>query len=154
MREALKPLHTVIVVIMLAVGGLYLYGGHQQQRHDEAARAYLQQALSDISRWEPGSLDQHLAAAARAAVTKEQQQALLDRYRPLGALRSIQDVRYERLAATLSLFSGHTLLGYSAEARFENGTAHLTATLVEEDGRLRLYNFNLSTPRLEVSSGD
>lgn len=150
MKEALKPLHIAILAILLAVGGLYLYGGQQQQRHDEAARAYLQQALADISRWQPDALDRHLADRARAAVTAEQQRALLDRYRALGELQSLQDVRYERLTAALSAFSGDTLLGYSAEARFAHGTAHVTATLILEDGRLRLYNFNLGSPQLDA----
>lgn len=150
MKDALKPLHIAIIAILLAVGGLYLYGGQQQQRHDEAARAYLQQALTDISRWQPDALERHLAAPARAAVTAEQQRAVLDRYRALGELQSLQDVRFERLTAALSLFSGDTLLGYSAEARFARGTAHVAATLVLEDGRFRLYNFNLSSPQLEA----
>ena len=154
MKEALKPIHIAILAILLAVGGLYLYGGQQERRHDEAARTYLQQALTDISRWQPGALERHLAAPALAAVTPEQRQALLDRYRPLGALASLQDVRYERLTAALSVFSSNTLLGYSAEARFAHGTAHFTATLVLEDGRFRLYNFNLSSPQLDAQPQD
>jgi hypothetical protein len=52
------------------------------------------------------------------------------------------------LTAALSLFGGNTLLSYSGQVRFENGSAHFTATLVHRDRQFRLYNINFGDPQL------
>lgn len=146
-RLSKNPLHLIIVIILLLVGALYLYAQRQQQRHDANATAYLHSALADIGSWQEAALERQLAPEARAAVSTEQLQALAERYRPLGAFERLDDLQFARLTAALSLFSGNTLLSYSGQARFHNGSAALTTTLIWRDGEFRLYNFNLSTPQ-------
>lgn len=142
-----KFLHITIVVILLVVGGLYYYSGRQQQRYDAEATAYLRSALTDIGSWQAAALRRQLAPEALATADNTQIEALLSRYRPLGSFRHLQDLKFARLSAALSLFSDKTLLGYSATAYFSDGNAHLAATLVLRDGRFHLYNFNLSRPQ-------
>jgi hypothetical protein len=144
-----KPLHLAIILILVVVGGLYLYSDRQKQRYDVEAGIYLRSALADIGSWDAAALRRHFASEANAAVTDAQLQAMLQRYRPLGAFQRLDDLEFTRLTAALSLFSGNTLLSYSAQARFRNGSAHIAATLVRRDGQFQLYNFNLSTPQLD-----
>jgi hypothetical protein len=147
-----KPLHLAIVILLAIVGSLYYYTGQQQQRYDAAATAYLQRALTDIGSWQAPALQRQLAPEARAAASAEQVEALMQRYRPLGAFQQLQEVKFARLSAVLTLLSSNTLLSYNANARFANGSAHLTATLILRDGQFQLYNFNLSSPQLGRSS--
>jgi len=143
-----KPLHAAVLVTLLLVGALYWYSGQQQQRYDAQASAYLRGALADISGWQAVALQRQLAAEALAAIDKTQLDALLQRYRPLGTFVDLESLQFGRLAAALSLFSGDTLLSYSGQARFQNGNAHFTATLVLRDGHFKLYNINFGEPEL------
>lgn len=143
-----KPLHIFMLIMLLIVGGLYWYAGQQQQRYDVAASAYLRSAIADISSWQADALQRQLAEEAWAAIDNAQRDALIMRYQPLGALLSIEELQFGRLAAALSLFSNRTLLSYSGLAHFQNGSAHLTATLVLRDGRFQLYNINFGEPEL------
>ena len=143
-----KPLHFAVLVILLIVGALYWYSGQQQQRYDVAASAYLRSAVSDIGNWQAAALQRQLAPAALTAIDQTQIDALMLRHRPLGVLISLDDLQFGRLAAALSIFNGDTLLAYSGQARFQNGSVHLTATLILSQGQFRLYNINFDEPKL------
>jgi succinylglutamate desuccinylase len=143
-----RPLHLAILVILLLVAALYGYAEQQQQRYDAAARAYLHGALAGIGQWQVAALQTQLDAEALAAIDNTQLEALVLRYRPLGDFIAVDELQFGRLAAALSLLSRHTLLSYSGQARFQQGSAHLTATLILRDGQFRLYNFNLGEPVL------
>jgi hypothetical protein len=143
-----KPLHIAVLAILLIVGLLYWYAGQQRQRYDDAVSAHLRSAVADISTWQVSALQQQLAPEALAAIDPAQLDALMLRYRPLGTLVDVEQLQFGRLAAALSLFSSNTLLSYSGQARFQNGSAHLTATLIVRDGQFRLYNINFGEPEL------
>lgn len=145
-----KPLQIIVIVILCVVGSLYWYAGRQEARYDAAATAYLQQALTAIGGWHSTALRRHLATEALDTASDQQLEAMAERYRPLGAFQSLQEVKFARLTAALSLFGSDTLLSYHGQARFANGTAQLTATLVVRDGSFKLYNFSLSSPELRT----
>jgi len=142
-----KPLHLAMLVVLAIAAALYLYSMQIEKRYDDGARNYLQRTLADVSNWQPQTLRRHLAPAAQQAVSEEQLTALVQRYATLGAYRRIDDLRFARLTAALSLLKGDTLLGYSGTVHFEQGSAHLSAMLQVESGQYHLYNFNLSTPQ-------
>ena len=52
-----------------------------------------------------------------------------------------------RTTAALSLFGSNILLSYHGTARFEKGSAPLTATLIVREGRFRIYNFSFGSPQ-------
>lgn len=143
-----KPLHIAVLIILLGVGALYWYAGQQQQRYDVTASAYLRSAVADIGSWQVAVLQRQLDADALAAIDNTQLDALVTRYRPLGAFIGIDDLQFGKLASALALFSQPTLLSYSGQARFQNGSAHLTATLALRAGHFRLYNINFGEPEL------
>ena len=147
-----KPLHLIIILILAVVAGLYFYAGRQQERFDADATAYLRNALVDIGSWQPRAIRAQLAGEASAAVSDEQLDALVQRYRALGPFKSLEDPQFARLSSALSVFHRDPLLSYSALAHFQNGSAQITATLVLHDGQFKLYNFNLSSPQLDVQS--
>lgn len=148
-----NPLHAITIVILLAVGALYWYAWQQQERYDAAANAWLRSALADIGSWQRSALQRHLAPEALAAIDDAHMDALVARYRELGAFESMSDVQFGRLAAALSFLGGHTLLGYSGVARFRHGSAHFTATLIVRDDSFRFYNINFGELQRSDSSG-
>lgn len=148
----MKPLHAVIVAILFIVGALYWHAGQQEQHYDAAARNYLTQALSDIGSWQAENIRNHLAPQTLAAIDNAQLDALIDRYRGLGAFKRIDDLQFARLSAALSFFSPNILLSYHGNVVFEHGSASLTITLIASEGRLRIYNFSFGSPQISPSS--
>ncbi len=139
----LKPLHVFIGFCLLVFGGLYYYATEQDDKHSAQARLYLENALSEISSWQPEALRHHLTPAAREAVSNEQLYQVLEQYRPLGKFKSLHSLQFSTLTAALSVFGEEKRLSYSFPARFENGEALVTATLAVHEGQFRLYNFSI-----------
>jgi hypothetical protein len=143
----LRPLHLALALLLAAAAGFWFYSGQLRDRYQEPASRYLAVALTDISRWQPEAVEYHLAPEARAVISAEQLTALAARYRELGRFENLDNLEFARISALAPLLGGERLLNYGGDVRFANGQAHLTATLVERDGQLRLYNFNLSSPQ-------
>lgn len=138
-----NPLRLFIIFCLLIFGSLYYYAYQQDKRHTAEASAYMERAMRDISTWQQQSLWSHLAPAARDKVSREQLETVLNQYRRLGRFISMDTPRFSMLTAALSVFGSGKQLSYSFPARFEQGTALVTATLDVGDGSFRLYNFSI-----------
>lgn len=149
---AMKPLRIIIIAALFAVGLLYWYSGEQQAHYDAAAQRYMQQALTDISSWQRDNIKQHLTPVALANIDDKQIDALIERYRELGAFKRIDDVQFARLTAALSFFSRNILLSYHGDVYFEHGNASLALTLIVSDGRFQIYNFSFGSPQVRTPS--
>lgn len=147
----MKPLHTIIVVLLCVVGGLYWYSYQQEEHYDAAAQRYLRQALTDISAWQRDTVKKHLTPQTLAAIDDAQLDALIERYRELGTFQRIDDLQFARLTAALSFFNSNILLSYHGNVRFEHGSASLAITLIPSNGGFQIYNFSFGSPEI---SGD
>jgi hypothetical protein len=147
-RFALKPLQLIVLIILGVVGGLYWYAGNQQQRYDAAATRYLQSAFADIGSWQRAALQRQLAEEARRTLSDEQLDAIVERYRALGAFAQLGDMEFSRLTPALSLLGRNRLLSYHGSAQFQHGNANFTATLLIYGDQFRLYNLSFSAPQL------
>lgn len=143
----MRPPHIALALLLLLAGSFWFYSGQLRDRHQEAAHRYLNSALADIGSWRPAAIEQHLAPEARAAISTEQLEALAERYRPLGAFQRLEKLEFARISVLTPLLNGRQLLNYGGTVHFSEGQAHLSATLAEHEGQLRLYNFNLSSPQ-------
>jgi hypothetical protein len=143
----MKPLHAIVIAILFVVGALYWYATQQEQHYGPAAQRYLREALTDIGTWQREKIKRHLAPQTLAAIDDKQLDALIGRYRELGAFKRIDDLQFARLTAALSFFSSSILLSYHGTVVFEHGGATLTITLIAREGRLQIYNFSFGSPR-------
>ncbi|HCS27314.1 MAG TPA: hypothetical protein DIW43_07660 [Spongiibacteraceae bacterium] len=138
-----QPLRLFIIFCLLIFGALYYYAYQQDKRHSQKADVYLKRVMQDVSDWQPQSLWSHLAPAARERVSRKQLEAVLKQYRRLGGFMDMDPPRFSNLTAALSVFGSGQQLSYSFPARFEQGSALVTATLDVGDGTYRLYNFSI-----------
>ncbi|MDX9873947.1 MAG: hypothetical protein RBS88_03480 [Spongiibacteraceae bacterium] len=147
-----SPLHITVIIMLGLVATFFLASERRETAYQEASSRYLAAALQDISRWETSALLRYLAPEARRTVTGQQLETLIARYRVLGEFERLSELELQRLSILSGWFGGPRLLGYRGEARFANGTAHLTATLkVDDDAGLSIYNLNFSSPLLETA---
>ena len=145
----MKPLHAIIIVFLFSAGALYWYSYQQEQHYDAAAQRYVQQALRDFSSWQRENFKQHLAPQTLAAIDDAQLDALIERYRELGAFKRVDDLQFARLTTMLSFFGSNILLSYHGNVIFDNGSASLATTLIASDGRLQIYNFSFGAPQIK-----
>lgn len=138
-----QPLRLFIIFCLLIFAALYYYAYQQDKAHSDNAERYLDEVMRDISEWQPQALWSHLAPAARAKVSREQLEGVLNQYRRLGRFTDMDKPQFSTLTAALSVFGSETRLSYSFPARFDQGTALVTATLELADGAFRLYNFSI-----------
>lgn len=135
-------------LLLLFSGWGFYYSGQQRDRHAESAVPFLAQALKDIASWRGEVLLHYLAPEAKQAITDEQLQHFLDRYRALGDFTRMNEPEFSRLSSVLSVFSSSNKINYSADVFFRNGSAVMTATLTERGGIYTFYNFNLGDVQL------
>lgn len=140
-----KPLRVLSISLLVIISGLYLYTNKQQAHYNLSAPTYIADILTDLSYsdWQSESLDQYLSTAAKAAVSSQQLQQVLSRYRSLGLLKDIEYVKFSRLASALSIF-GDTYVSYTGVVAFRNGNADLNITFIEENDQLLITNISLT----------
>jgi hypothetical protein len=136
-------LRIFVIASLVLFGSLYYYSGEVQDHYQDNASQYLDLALTEISRWDAEVLKDQLAREAKAQVSDEQLQTLMDHYRHLGRYQSMDSPQLSRLSAALSIFSDQAKLSYSSRVSFSEGSAIMTATLTVENQRFKLYNFSL-----------
>lgn len=139
-----STLRTVVLVMLIAAAGLYLYTDQQRQRYQQTAAPAVSRILTDISSWEKDILIGHLAAETRQVLTDQQLQKLLTHYQQFGQLQSIGELHYSRIMGVFSLF-GDTRINYSGTAVFASGPANINITLTPHGSGFLIYNFTLSS---------
>lgn len=141
-----EQLRSVSLVLLVIFAALYFYTWRQQQFYDPSARPAIEQILRDISQWQKQPLLDHLSDEARQTLSDEQLEKLLIHYRRFGALKSIGDLEFSKLASALSLF-GAKRINYQGTATFSGGPADINITLVPSGNGYLIYNLAISVPR-------
>ncbi len=140
------PLMAVIMFALVVSGFLYYQSAQQEKHYEKTALPWVVDSLWQVSGWRTADVWPLLAPEAKEVVTKQQLDAVLAQYAPLGRFISLGDARFSRLASILSMLSSDQRIGYSALAAFENGEAVVTLVLLEREGRFYIYNINLAMP--------
>lgn len=138
-----NPLAIVSIALLFMLGGLVWHTEQQKNYYQEQAVPAIDEMLLDISNWERESIRQHLSNGARKVIGDQQLDKLISNYRSLGRFKSTDNLEFSRLVSALSIL-GDSRASYSGTAHFENADAHITMTLLWQDGRFAIYNFNIS----------
>lgn len=123
-------LRIVCVCLLILVAALYLYTDKQRTHYATQAKPAAKQILTEIADWQKPVLLQHLSPQARATLSDEQLDRLLDHYREFGPLQSIGELHFSRLVSIFSLL-GDKRINYTGTAQFNTGAAQVNITLIE-----------------------
>lgn len=138
-----NPLAIASIALLFVLGGVIWHTEQQKTYYQQQALPVIGDMLMDISNWERESIRKHLSNGARQVIGDQQLDALISNYQSLGRFKSTDNLEFSRLVSALSLL-GDSRASYSGTARFENADAHFTMTLLWQDGRFAIYNFNIS----------
>lgn len=132
---------TVLALVIMFIG-LFYYSSQQEKLYAAVAEPAIEKMLRDISSWQPQAMRSHLSAAAGKTLNDQQLAQLLNQYRPLGKLVTVDALNFSRLMSVFSLL-GESRISYSGIASFENGPAEFTLTLQESSGVFSIYNLTI-----------
>ena len=99
--------------------------------------------LMEIGQWEKQALLNHLSAAAKSAISDQQVEQLLQRYRQFGPLQSFEPLQFSQLASAFSLL-GDSKINYQTSAKFGQAQGHINITLIAEGNSYKIYNLSIN----------
>lgn len=138
-----NTLRFIIAVLLTIAIMLYIHTDREKRLYSETAEPAVVQILAEISTWKKEPLLRHMAPEAKATITDEQLDQLIELYRTFGRFYSIDELDFSRTASAFSLF-GEKRINYSGVADYSTGPINVNITLVERGGYFVIYNFTLS----------
>jgi hypothetical protein len=135
-----------VAVVLVIFAGAALYDRYKTSEFDDTAGPYIMKIVPELSKWDPATTRALMAPEISAKIPEEdfiQAMALFSR---LGALQSMGQPKFDTIQEILKTKIGPlTLVRYGLDAKYENGDAVITLTLVERNGSFEIYRFNFSS---------
>lgn len=137
------------LVIVSVVAGSYIYSYYQAAEYDDRAVPYIRKAVPIISTWNPASTRALMAAETLEKIPEEEFDRIIGIFSRMGSLQSMETPSFKKVLAEEQTEQGSKIyVAYEVEASYSNGDALISMTLLEEDSRLEVYKFNLSSNTL------
>ena len=127
----------IIAVLVAAIGaGFVGVAAYKGRALDRSSKAYVDAALPKIvSSWSKVELTNRMYPPMRGTVDPVQLSLVFDRYRLLGALKSIEGAKGEALITYNTKNGKEIVANYMAKASFENGPADIKISLRQANGK-------------------
>ena len=120
--------------------------GHQFRKAEEP---FVQKFVTDLSRhWDPADVRDRMADSLINQVETAQARQLMQQFRQLGPLKSVQDFELQSYKTTTSGKTGV----FHFKGTFENGNGEVQVALVENEGVVRVQGFYLRGIRVSGTS--
>jgi hypothetical protein len=111
--------------------------GHQFRKAEEP---FVQKFVTDLSRhWDPADVRDRMADTLIEQIDTAQVRQLMQQFRQLGPLKSVQDFELQSYKTTTSRKTGL----FHFKGTFENGNGEVQVSLVENGGVVRVQGFSL-----------
>ena len=138
-----QTLRIIVALLVTFLVMLYFHTTREKNYYSKSAEPAVSQILSEISTWQKRPLMIHLAPEAKATVTDEQIDQLLNQYRSFGRFITVEELEFSRTISAFSLI-GEKRINYSGTAMYDAGLVNVNITLIERSGFFLVYNFTLS----------
>ncbi len=135
-------------LILLAVGSCAGFIALKKGKYDPIAIPYIEEALPDLTTWEPLRFEQHFAREVLEGTGHDKIARMFNWYSILGPLQSFDKPEFRRISKTLGV-PYPSVLTYSVEAQFERGPALITFNLVPvAEGEFRVWGVSINSDAL------
>ena len=136
---------------LISVGyiGIGAYKNHEAAQYNDTAIPYINTAIPEISKWDKDIFYNYLSSEAKENIDKEDMANIFIVFSKMGSLISYEDPEFSKSNSYTSA-SGETktIVTYNVDAKYENGDATLTFTLVSANENVELHHFNLRSMAL------
>ena len=139
----------VLTCVIIILAGIKIHTGRQAAQYDNKAIPYIKAAIPEISKWDKDIFNSYLSSEAKRKIDPDNLLKIVEVFKKMGALVSFEEPEFES-TQPYGLVKGEekTLIVYNVDAKYENGDALLTFTLVDGKDRLELHYFNMQSEAL------
>lgn len=148
-KKVLIGLGCIFTFIALIIIGVNVYTGYKAAEYDKTAIPYIEASISEISKWDKDIFYKHLASEAKKDINQEKMEKIFQLFSKMGPLISYEEPEFTKVQSYV-VKNGETrsIITYDVNAKYENGDALLTFTLIGKSETLELFYFNLESMTL------
>ena len=131
-------------LITIGYVGIGAYKNHEAAQYNDTAIPYIKSAIPEISKWDKDIFYNYLSSEAKENIDKDDMANIFIVFSKMGSLISYEDPEFSK-SDSYAPASGETktIVTYNVDAKYENGDATLTFTLVGVNEKVELHHFNL-----------
>jgi len=138
-----------LVAILTIIVGSGIHDKYLSSDYDDAARPYIEKAVTQISTWDPDSTRALMVPEIAANIPEEKFTRGMAWFSRLGALKSMDEPEFEKAYVDQKTELGNqTIIEYNTDAKYANGDATINIKLLDRDGHYEIYSFNFSSETL------
>ena len=149
MKRTLQVLGGIFAVLLLGIVAAFGYAAYVGSGLDHSSKVYVDESIPAIvSDWSKEELLRRASPQLLQVMNRHpgQLDQVFSKFSRLGSLRRYGGCKGEA-NIVFNLNKGKTVTaGYSADATFEHGDAHIAVRLIQTDGQWRILLFNVNSP--------
>ena len=149
MKKFLSIVGGIFLVLVLALAGFVGYAAYQGRGLDASSKAYVEVNVPLIvSTWSKDELLKRSSPQMLKAVNEKPEllDQLFKKLSALGAMQSFSGVKGDSQVFYNAGKDKVTTASYVADAKFENGEAHIAVRLIMVNERWQFLLFNVNSP--------
>jgi len=147
MKKALAIFGGIVLVLLLAFAGVFLYVAHIGPELDASSKAYVDSVVPVILRgWSVDELEKRASPQFLKVAKRDQMTMLFSKLSQLGALKQYDGSKGDANISYTTKEGKVISAKYLAHARFENGDAEIRIALIQINGEWRILGFYVNSP--------
>ncbi len=145
----LKWLAIIVLVIVSLTLMLFGYVKYQESSYEKTAVPYVKEAIPAIASWNAQKVRSIMQPQVNQTVSDADLSKLLGWLSKLGALKGIDEPKFDNVFSGADTnYGSYKIITYDVIAHFENGDARIVLRIMDKDGVLKVFAFNLNSKAL------
>jgi hypothetical protein len=147
MKKALAIFGGIVLLLLVAVVGVFIYVGRSGSGLDASSRAYVDVVVPAIvAGWSLDELEKRASPQFLKAADHRQMVALFSKLSQLGALKHYDGAKGDSNVSFTTKDGKVVSAKYLAHASFENGDAEIRIALIQIENQWQVLGFFVNSP--------
>ncbi len=135
--------------IAATIGASIYFKSHEGDEYDTVAIPYIQQAITEISQWNPDKAKALMAKEVVATIPDDKFARAMEFFSQLGNLQSMDEPSFQQVFIDQQTDIGkQTIVEYDVDTLYEHGEAEINIKLLKRGDTYEIYRFNFSSEKL------
>lgn len=137
-------LGTLATVALLIIGGFRYYSHQKEAQYATTAVPYIKHVIPELSKWDPEVARNYMSADFMSKTSADNFARVINALSRLGTLEQMGAPHFEEIYSD----DKQTVISYTLDAHYSSGDAVITISLLDQDGKLAVYRFNVQSKAL------
>lgn len=150
MKKKILIMFCILSCIALAIIGWFNYfSGQQAIEYEKTAVPYMNRVIPELSKWDPEIARKYMSTEFLQKVSPERFNLIIKTLSKIGSLQDMDKPKFEEIyAGKTPKGVDRTIISYTVNAKYSTGDAIITMSLLEQNGILEVYRFNVQSEAL------